>query len=338
MPLVSVLMPVFNGEKYLTAAINSILRQTYTNFEFLVLDDGSTDKSVPIVQSFKDARIRHIISHENSGIERTLNKGLKLAQGKYIARMDCDDVSLPHRLQCQVAFMEQNPEIGVLSAAIQILKYGHADKVRRWPATDDAIKIHLLFQNPLSHPVIMMRKETIDGFYYPFDCQYAEDYRLWTILANHTKFANLPDILLHYRVHPNQITKNLSFLSNSGEKKAREAYLTDLIEDISPEEVIIHHQISEKSRTLNLDNAKQWLEKLARINHEKAIFSHELFLSVLAMKWWKCCRNNKNAGLHTWHTYKASFLGNIPTHAAHHTLKYMIKWMFKDLRRIVSAT
>ncbi len=338
MPLVSVLMPVFNGEKYLTEAINSILKQTYSNFEFLILDDGSTDKSITIVQSYKDARIRHIIAPQNSGIEKTLNKGLELAQGKYIARMDCDDISLPRRLQYQVAFMEQHPETGVLSAAIRIMKYGYAEKVRRWPITDDALKIHLLFYNPLSHPVVMMRKSAIDGFQYPFDCQYAEDYRLWTLLAQHTKFANLPDVLLRYRFHPNQVTKEKSLLSHSGARKAREAYLTDLIKNISPEEILVHHQIAENKRTLNLEDAKQWLEKLARINQEKALFSHDLFLSVLAMKWWQCCRNNKNAGVHTWRTYKASFLGNIQKNAAHHTLKYMIKWIYNDMRRVLPVT
>jgi glycosyltransferase involved in cell wall biosynthesis len=332
-PLVTVLMPVFNGEKYLNKAIQSIIDQTYDNFEFLILDDGSTDNSIRIVKSYNDSRIRHIISPVNRGIEKTLNKGLKLAEGKYIARMDCDDISLPRRLQNQVAYMEQNPEIGVLGAAMQIIKNGRPTKVRRWPATDYQIKIHLLFQNPLSHPVIMIRKETLNGIDYPEDCNYCEDYRLWTILASHTKFANLPDILLQYRIHDNQITKKLSQLSASGARKAREAYIINLFPDSSPEELLIHHQISERDRNINLIKAKQWLEKLATINEQKALFNHDALLAVLANNWWKCCKNNKTTGLKTWDIYKSSFLSSIPLDKSRHLLIYIIKWVFNIKNR-----
>jgi glycosyltransferase involved in cell wall biosynthesis len=327
-PLVTVLMPVFNGEKYLNDAIQSIIDQTYNNFEFLILDDGSTDNSVKIVKSHNDHRICHITSTFNRGIEKTLNEGLELAKGKYIARMDCDDISLPCRLHNQVTFMEQNPEVGVLSAAMQTIKNGRRANIRRWPTTDDEIKIHLLFQNPLSHPVIMLRKETLNGFYYPEDCKYAEDYRLWTMLSNQTKFANLPEVLLQYRIHVNQITKKLSSLTKSGARKARQAYISSFIHDISPEELLIHHQLSERDRNINLNNARQWLEKLALINDQKNFFRHDSFLSVLANTWWKCCKNNRTTGLATWDIYKSSFLSKIPLNEPRYLMIYMIKWAF----------
>lgn len=335
-PLVSVLMPVFNGEKYLGEAINSILSQSYTNFEFLILDDGSTDKSVSIVKSYTDRRIKHIIAPQNCGIEKTLNKGLQLAQGEYIARMDCDDISYPRRLERQVSFMESNQDIGVLGAAMRIKKYPFQSTVRRWPATDDEIKVHLLFQNPLSHPVIMMRKTMVAGFLYPEDCKYAEDYRLWTILAHHAKFANLPDVLLQYRTHENQITEKQSERSRLAARKAREAYLLDLLKNISPQELTIHHQIAEKERTVNLDDAKLWIEKLAGINREKSLFPQETLLPVLAINWWRCCRNNRNSGLMLWKSYKSSFLSAVPTKEPHHFSKYLIKWMLNDLRKFFS--
>lgn len=334
-PLVTVLMPVFNGEKYLNDAIQSIIDQTYNNFEFLILDDGSTDNSIRIVKSYDDPRICHITSKLNRGIEHTLNKGLELAKGKYIARMDCDDISLPMRLQNQVDFMEQNPEVGVLSAAIQTLKNGRRAKIRRWPTTDDEIKIHLLFHNPLSHPVIMLRKETLNGCYYPEDCKYAEDYRLWTILSSHTKFSNLPEVLLQYRIHVNQITKKRSVLTASGARKAREAYIINLINDISSEELLIHHQVSERDRNINLADAKKWLEKLAVINNQRNFFRHETFLSVLANRWWKCCKNNNTTGLATWDIYNSSFLSKIPLNEPRYLIKYMIKWTFNFRNRIL---
>ena len=120
-PLVTVLMPVYNGEKYLKEAIESILNQTFKDFEFLIINDGSTDNSVKIIQSFNDLRIRLIHNESNIGLIKTLNKGLKLSNGKYIARMDCDDVSLPKRLSVQINFMEKHPEIGVCGSWVKII-------------------------------------------------------------------------------------------------------------------------------------------------------------------------------------------------------------------------
>ncbi|MEI8033173.1 MAG: glycosyltransferase [Chlorobiaceae bacterium] len=325
-PLVTVLMPVFNGKKYLNTAIESILNQTYGHFELLILDDGSTDGSMNIVSSYKDSRIRLISSPENVGIEKTLNRGIELAQGKYIARMDCDDISLPHRLECQVSYMEQNPEIGVLGAAMQLLDNRRKTEVRRWPSTNDEIKIHLLFHNPLSHPVVMMRKESMAGLRYPEDCKYAEDYRFWTILADHTKFANLPLTLLQYRVHEGQITEKQASLSSAAARAARAHYVKARIADTSDDELLVHHQLSERDRYIDLESAKRWVEKIAESNREKGFFPQEQLVRVLAMIWWRCCRNNRTTGLGTRGIYKSSFLSQIPLDRPHYTMIYMLQW------------
>ena len=123
-PLVTVLMSVYNGEKYLERAIKSILNQTFKDFEFLIINDGSTDNSVKIIQSFNDLRLRLIHNESNIGLIKTLNKGLKLSNGKYIARMDCDDISLPKRLSIQASFMEKYPEIGVCGSWVKIIGLG----------------------------------------------------------------------------------------------------------------------------------------------------------------------------------------------------------------------
>ena len=119
--LVSVIMPVYNGALYLREAIDSILSQTHTNLELIIINDGSNDNSEEIILSYEDNRIRYIINEKNSGICVTLNKGLDIAKGKYIARMDCDDISCPERLQMQIEYMEQNPSIGVLGSDIIVL-------------------------------------------------------------------------------------------------------------------------------------------------------------------------------------------------------------------------
>ena len=119
-PKVTVLMPVYNGEKYLKEAITSILLQTFDDFEFLIINDGSSDASVDIIQSFRDPRIRLVHNDTNIGLIATLNKGLKLAHGKYVARMDQDDISLPRRLEKQTYFMDNNPDVGVCGTWIKL--------------------------------------------------------------------------------------------------------------------------------------------------------------------------------------------------------------------------
>ncbi len=325
-------MPVFNGEKYLNTAIESILNQSYSHFEFLILDDGSTDQSITIVKSYRDSRINHIISPQNCGIEKTLNKGLELAQGEYIARMDCDDISYPNRLERQLSYMEQHPDIGVLGASMQLLENRRKTGIRRWPSTDEEIKIHLLFQNPLSHPVVMMRKESIAEFRYPEECKYAEDYRFWTVLADHTNFANLPDTLLHYRVHEAQITEKQAALSNTAARAARQHYLKSRFENITDEELLVHHQLAERDRYIELKSAKLWIEKIAELNRAKGFFQQEKLVQVLAMIWWRCCRNNRTTGLGTWGIYRSSYLSRVPLDRPHHAMIYMLQWTLNYTR------
>ena len=153
-PLVTVLMAVYNGEKYLREAIESILDQTYTNFEFLIINDGSSDRTEEIILSYNDKRIRYIKNEQNLKLIASLNKGLDLAKGEFIARMDADDISLPERLEKQINFLEKHPEIGLLGSWVRtlgltnnrniIFKQGH-----------NTIRIQLLFNNFFHHPSVV---------------------------------------------------------------------------------------------------------------------------------------------------------------------------------------
>ena len=214
-PRVSVLMPVYNGERYLREAVESILNQTYTDLEFIVIDDGSTDSSAAILESYTDPRIRVVHNHTNLRLVATLNKGLDLAQGELVARMDCDDVSLPERLERQLAFMEAHPEVGVLGTACQ-----HIDDSGRpgvtWPnpAQHSLIRWHLCFACSMIHPTVMMRKHTIQelGGYgseaiHGREKYGAEDYDLWRRASRVTQLANLPEVLLYLRKHESNVTR-----------------------------------------------------------------------------------------------------------------------------------
>lgn len=196
-PLVSVVMPVYNAEKYLREAINSILSQTYTNFEFIILNDGSTDSSAEIVRSYDDPRIVFIDNKKNAGLVAVLNQGLDLAHGEYIARMDSDDISLPKRFEKQVRFLQRHKSVGILGTFFHI--FGNIDRIekkKRYPKLS-----HMLETCPVGHPTVMIRKSVLDEYNLRYDPHYkhAEDYELWTRAIQFTRIANLPQVLLNYR-------------------------------------------------------------------------------------------------------------------------------------------
>ena len=203
-------MPVYNGETYLKEAIDSILSQSFQQFELLIINDGSTDTSLSIINSYKDPRIRLDDNGHNRGIIYSLNKGLSLAQGKYIARMDCDDIALPLRLEKQFNYMESNPEIGICGTSFKAFDEltGWNNKVK-FPMKDEAIRAFMFIQSPFCHPSVMIRKEIIDNFslQYPSNWHCAEDYGLWVELMRYTKGHNMPEILLKYRYHNSSETK-----------------------------------------------------------------------------------------------------------------------------------
>lgn len=203
MPNISVILPAFNAQAYLREAIDSILNQTYTDFEFLIYNDGSTDSTKTIIDSYNDKRIKAFHSDENKGYVHWLNIGLKGAQGKYIARMDADDISLPERFQLQWDFMESHPEVGVCGGQVEII--GSGELVKK-PLTDNEIRWWFFKGNPLAHPSVMIRKSVLDSSNIQYDSTLrpAEDYDMWWRLAMHTKLANLNDIILKYRYHSTQ--------------------------------------------------------------------------------------------------------------------------------------
>jgi glycosyltransferase involved in cell wall biosynthesis len=198
-------MPIFNGEKYLSEAIKSILNQTFADFEFLIMNDGSWDQSVNIIKSFSDPRIRLIYNERNLGLIHTLNRGIEQSHSQYIARMDCDDISMPERIYKQVSLMDQHPEVGICGTWIEYFM-GLQDVIRL-PVSDGEIKAHLPILCPLAHPTVMFRTSVIksNGLYYSHDYPHAEDYELWFRASRITSFANIPEVLLKYRIHPGQI-------------------------------------------------------------------------------------------------------------------------------------
>lgn len=210
MKLVSVLMPCYNSELYIGEAIQSILDQTYSNFELIILDDGSTDNTKSIIAGFEDTRIIVLCEKENKGIVYQLNKGIEHSRGEYIARMDADDISLSERFQKQVDFLEDigNKKIDVLGTDANSI--GTETKVIKYKNyKPKQISFLLNFYCPILHPTVMMRKELfINGLKYPSEYKYAEDLALWRLVDNGKNFAILNESLLYYRIHPDQTNGN----------------------------------------------------------------------------------------------------------------------------------
>jgi len=202
-PLVSVVMSVYNGERYLREAIESILTQTFADFEFIIIDDGSTDASRDIILSYGDSRIRLVDNERNLGLTRSLNRGLQLARGEYVARQDADDVSMPERLARQVAFLDTNPHIVLLGTwAQEIDAEGRALVTREPPCECAAIRWMLLFDNPYIHTSVILRRATVlkEVGFYNEKYAYAQDYDLWSRIARVFPVANLPEQLVKFRI------------------------------------------------------------------------------------------------------------------------------------------
>lgn len=209
-PLVSVVLPVYNGAADVSRAVASILAQTYDNFELIAIDDGSKDNSYSILQSISDPRLR-FFRQENMGLAATLNRGITLARGRYIARQDQDDLSHPDRLAKQVAFMEANPECALLGTSADIW-VGDQPAVRSHdhPTEHGLLCFDLLFNNPFVHSSVMMRRDavlTIGGYTADPSRQPPEDYELWSRMARQYRVANLVDRLLVYREVPQSMSR-----------------------------------------------------------------------------------------------------------------------------------
>jgi glycosyltransferase involved in cell wall biosynthesis len=204
MPRVSVVMSVYNGERHLSEAIESILVQTFSDFEFIIIDDGSTDGTPTILKGYNDARIVLIRNQRNIGLACSLNKGLALAQGEYVARMDADDVALPHRFEMQAAFLERHPEIGILGSGCRLIDSTGLERGVYWaPALSDLhIRWTSLLRNPFWHPTVTMRRDVLvqNGLSYDETFQTTQDYELWTRLLKFTRGANLGELLIRYRL------------------------------------------------------------------------------------------------------------------------------------------
>lgn len=208
-PLISVVMSVYNGEKYLRESIDSILNQTFKDFEFIIIDDGSTDKTKAIIQSCKDKRIV-LISRENKGLVASLNEGIEIARGQFIARQDADDISTPNRLKEQLTALNNNPDLGLVCSDIDEIDLNGVT-INRYTIydtfPDGALELALGWVNPIAHGTVLMKKDVfIKAGCYSESAWPAEDYDLWLRIARFSRLGKLSAKHYKYRVNDEGIS------------------------------------------------------------------------------------------------------------------------------------
>lgn len=239
MPEISIIMSVYNGEAYLEETLKSIINQTYKNWELIAINDCSTDLTERILSEYaeRDERIKVYANEVNLRLQASLNRAISLCSGKYIARMDADDICLPERLEKQYKFMEENPDIALSSCRFMTVKNGvYASGGAGGRCDSEAIKALLLVANPILHPGVIAKADVMKEFNYDIECTCTEDLELWTRLAMaDLKMEILPECLLIYRLHDKQITSTTLDKQRTEVLKIQSRYYGTLLKEMDEE-------------------------------------------------------------------------------------------------------
>jgi glycosyltransferase involved in cell wall biosynthesis len=327
-PTISVIMPVYNTEKYVKESVDSILNQTFNDFELIIIDDCSSDGTVKVLESYSDSRIKLIQNTENLGLTKNLNKALDIAKGEFIARMDADDISLPTRFEKQVKAFRSNNALGICGTWFE--NFGDILGTTRYAITHEEIAFGLLYQSQFCHPSVMMRKSVLDEFQLRYDETFttAQDYELWSRIIFKTQASNLPEVLLKYRFHSQSIssTKKEQQLNN------RNTIITNIFNSLEVifEEIEVELFVSFCNASFEFTNSE--LKRIMNISEElsksirfEKICNNSWFNSMIAEKWYHLTYNSKNKL--TFDLFKqASFYNELNVSSK---VKLMIKKMMK---------
>ena len=312
-PSLTVLMPVYNGGEFLRGAVESILGQTYSNFEFLIVDDGSTDESLEICRGFRDPRIRLEENGRNLGLIATLNRGLDLAEGDYIARMDSDDVSFPARLARQVQFMEDNPDVGICGTWYERVS-GQGRTLMQPPAEDRMIRFLLIFDTVFAHSTIMLRRQFLEAYRlrYAPGYKYAEDFEFWTRCSRYTRLANIPETLLRYHFHAGNTSNRFRAGQVEAADRVRCRYLSDLGLTPTESEYRIHTDLIQfrlAGNLADLQAAGEWLTVLGGAARKTLGIPERVIHRELGRYWYGACAAQADRGMEVVRMFNAYAIG-----------------------------
>jgi glycosyltransferase involved in cell wall biosynthesis len=299
-PRVSVAIPVYNREKYLPDAIDSILAQTFADFELLIIDDGSTDSSVAVVRSYNDPRIRLICHKKNSGVAVARNSAVAHARGEYLAFLDSDDWAYPQRLAKQVAFLDSHPDCAAVGAWIEWMAEDGRSlrRAKRKPTSSEDIAALRLFQSGIENSASMARTAILTEYRCHEEYDTSEDFDLWARIAAKHKLTTLSTVLVRRRQHPRQVTREKAARTQERRAAIYAAQLDTLGITFTTTDLERHSLLrSMRKRGFHpdlayLEWAETWLSRLQMANRASHCYPEPAFSQLLGHFWLKAC----------WHT------------------------------------
>lgn len=309
MPIISIIIPAFNARQHIRQAVESMLSQRFDDFELLVIDDGSNDNTLDELTSLQDSRLRLLTNSINQGVSYSLNRGIGEASGRYIARMDADDLSEPTRLEKQFEYMEKYQEVGVSGTWVTIFG-DHPSTLERSPVGKEIAKAYLLFDNPLFHPSVIIRRSALDDLEVHYDSNFSrtEDYDLWSRIAQKAEIDNIPSPLVKMRHHQQSVTHTWSAEMTEQIEALLRRQLRGFGLEIDQPTVKMHHNISRGRRCSSKEDLKKavdWLALLRAHNLHHQHYSITAFDSVLGSILFRLCRNSTPLGFSVWKTFKS---------------------------------
>lgn len=296
-PCISVILPVFNSAGFVGGALESILGQSFKDFEVIVIDDGSTDDSLEVVNSFKDERIIVLRNAKNLGLVESLNKAVEYCKGKYIARMDADDICASDRLKIQYDFMEAHPDVDV--AGTYLLTFGAIEQSWQPPTSHEDIHCGMLFSNMIYHPTVIAKSYVFKEKYDPSFLA-SEDYELWLRLINKGyRFANVPEFLLRYRVHENKVGKVFSNFQEKNSYRLAVQNFTKFGIKLNEEDYWLSKALvgGFDLNLKQLNKLREFLNTLLKENRKQNIYCNERLYGFVSEKWFRLCLNLSGGGV-----------------------------------------
>jgi glycosyltransferase involved in cell wall biosynthesis len=309
-PLVTVIVPVYNAASYVRDAVLSLLTGTYRNVQIVALDDGSTDGSAQVLQDIHDSRLQLVSNPRNLGLIATLNRGLDLATGDYVARMDADDLSTPRRLEWQVAFLEQNPRVGLAGGWCRSFGDDRAT-IYRPPADHREIRTALFAYNVFIHGAMMLRSGFMREYRlrYAVDAKHAEDLELWMRCVELANGANIPKVLLRYRVHANQVSSVHSAGQMATLEVLRRRQLLRLYPGATEVDLALHLRAMDVHRPVmpeELQPLENWLLHLLSVNDGSGHYDRRFFRRFVENRWLNIGHRCRSSGIDLWRRWSRS--------------------------------
>ena len=293
-PVLSVIMPVYNAEPYVAEAIQSILNQTFKDFEIVIINDGSDDSSKIIIKSFNDSRINYFENAQNKGIAFSRNRGLELSRGEFIGMLDADDIAYPSRFEKQITFLRRNKDYGMIGSWVTFIDENSKKLPGGWKlkAKPEEIPSIMLFNNYFTQSSVLIRKQSLNNINYVSGFDIGEDYLMWLEISKKTKVWNLQEYLVMYRVHTKSITQSNKLIKNQFEKSIFKAELVKIGIEATEKELELHMKIKSNNAINNIKDLvsiERWLLKIMKNNNELELYNTKILNKVILNRWLKVC-------------------------------------------------